>query len=114
MKKLATVSAAARKRRNVYVDTAEGMKPYQEPAKSQLLDAYWRGSRSVEIEVTLDDGPYAGHKHKYVVYWIGGVDGLQFSQLRTGAAVRNVTLAKKKWEEQSEWEAKSSSWDVWG
>ena len=88
----------------VWVDTAEGKKMYAERVMKQLLDAYWRGDRCVEITVTLDDGRHSGHDHKYVVYWVGGETGLQFNKLVKDAAVRGVTIIKTKWEPQDAWQ----------
>ena len=79
----------------VWVDTAEGKKKYQEHVMWELLEAYWRGDRCVEINVTLDDGRHAGHEHKYVVYWVGGETGLQFNKFVKDAAVRGVTIIKE-------------------
>jgi hypothetical protein len=88
----------------VWVDTAEGKKKYQESVIWELLNAYWRRDRCVEINVTLDDGRHAGHAHKYVVYWVGGETGLQFNKLVKDAAVRGVTIIKTKWEPQDAWQ----------
>jgi hypothetical protein len=88
----------------VWVDTAEGKKKYQEPVMWQLLDVYWRGGRCVEIDVTLDDGRHTGHEHKYVVYWVGGETGLQFNKLVKDAAVRGVTIIKTRWDPQDAWQ----------
>jgi hypothetical protein len=79
----------------VWVDTAEGKKKYQEHVMWELLEAYWRGDRCVEINVTLDDGRHTGHEHKYVVYWVGGETGLQFNKFVKDAAVRGVTIIKE-------------------
>ena len=75
----------------------------------ELLAAYWRGDRCVEINVTLDDGRHAGHEHKYVVYWVGGETGLQFNKLVKDAAVRGVTIIKTKWEPQDAWQSPGPS-----
>jgi hypothetical protein len=99
----------------VWVDTAEGKKKYQENVIWELLAAYWRGDRCVEINVTLDDGRHAGHEHKYVVYWVGGETGLQFNKLVKDAAVRGVTITKTKWEPQDERQpsSRTEEWQEW-
>ena len=79
----------------VWVDTAEAKKKYQESVIWELLNVYWRRDRCVEINVTLDDGRHAGHEHKFVVYWVGGETGLQFNKLVKDAAVRGVTIIKE-------------------
>ena len=88
----------------VWVDTAEGKKKYHDHVMKELLDAYWRGDRCVEITVTLDDGRHSGHEHIYVVYWNGGENGMQFNKLVKDAAVRGVTITKTKWEPQDAWQ----------
>ena len=80
----------------VWVDTDEGKKKYEQTVMDQLLAAYWRGARRVEIDVTVDDGRHAGHKHRYVVFWIAGTTGMQFNLLVKDAAARTVTLTKTK------------------
>ena len=99
----------------VFVDTAEGKKKYQERVMWELLDAYWRGDRCVEINVTLDDGRHSGHEHIYVVYWNGGENGMQFNKLVKDAAVRGVTITKQPSARSEEWQNwQPSSWtDQW-
>ena len=102
----------------VWVDTAEGKKKYHDHVMKELLDAYWRGDRCVEINVTLDDGRHSGHEHKYVVYWVGGETGLQFNKLVKDAAVRGVTITKQpsaRSEEWQEWQPSSGTdqWQQW-
>ena len=99
----------------VWVDTAEGKKRYQENVIRELLAAYWRGDRCVEINVTLDDGRHSGHEHKYVVYWNGGETGMQFNKLVKDAAVRGVTITKQPSARSEEWQnwQPSSCTDQW-
>ena len=98
----------------VWVDTDEGKKKYPELVIWELLEAYWRGDRCVEINVKLDAGRHKDHEHKYVVYWIGGETGLQFNKLVKDAAVRGVTIIKTKWEPQDAWQPPGPSleWDA--
>ena len=102
----------------VWVDTAEGKKKYHDHVMKELLDAYWRGDRCVEINVTLDDGRHSGHEHIYVVYWNGGENGMQFNKLVKDAAVRGVTITKQpsaRSEEWQEWQPSSGTdqWQQW-
>ena len=82
----------------------------------ELVAAYWRGDRCVEINVTLDDGRHTGHEHKYVVYWVGGETGLQFNKLVKDAAVLGVTIIKTKCEPQDETQpsSRTEEWQEWG
>ena len=89
----------------------ESMRKYDEPAHRMLLESYFGGRYRCDIEVQVPSGPNQGKKHQYVVFWVNGQEGVQFSKVMSMAKARKVAIVTtpKSAYESSETAAASSA-----
>ena len=92
----------------VSVETDEGLKPYPLDVQAQLLRSYWGGAISCVVNFELTSGRNTGHQHTYTVYWLGGSEGMQFSNKDT-AKKREVIISIYKRNDDRHWRQWESS-----
>ena len=98
----------------VSVETDEGLKPYPLDVQAELLRSYWGGAISCVVNFELTSGRNAGHQHTYTVYWLGGSEGMQFSNKDT-AKKREVIISVYKTDDRHwrQWDSSAGASSRW-
>ena len=99
----------------VIVQTDEGLKPYPVHVQVELLKSYWAGAISCEVNFQMTSGRHEGHDHTYTIYWLGGLEGIQFSP-KNSAKTRQVVVTVRKQEARhwrQGWESSAGASESW-